>query len=122
MTSSAKNVGGTLIPSRVSYLSAGSSSGSASLLGALWQGLRELGRAEGKNIVMEYRFAEGRYERLPDLARKLIQLDVEAIAATPSPAVAAAHEVIESEVPPADIKPRRNFPFIQSRGRHEPAA
>ena len=40
---------------------------------ALRQGLRELGYVEGKNIVMEYRYAEGRTDRLPQLAQELIQ-------------------------------------------------
>ena len=39
-------------------------------------GLRELGYVEGQNIFLEYRWAEGRYERLPDLAAELVRLKV----------------------------------------------
>jgi putative ABC transport system substrate-binding protein len=47
----------------------------------LWQGLRELGWVEGQNLVVERRFAEGRFERLPDLAAELVRLRVDVIVA-----------------------------------------
>src|SRR5215510_286589 len=50
-------------------------------LEAFRQGLRELGYIEGKNIVIEYRYAEGRFERLPALAEELVSLKVEIIVA-----------------------------------------
>src|SRR5260370_33124451 len=43
------------------------------------QGLRDLGYVEGRNIVVEYRFADGRYERLPELAAELVRLPVDVI-------------------------------------------
>ena len=43
--------------------------------------LRELGYVEGKNIVIEYRYAEGKRERLPDLAAELVSLKVDVIVA-----------------------------------------
>jgi hypothetical protein len=43
------------------------------------QGLRELGYSEGRNLVIEDRWAEGRFERLPDLAAELLRLQVEVI-------------------------------------------
>src|SRR5438094_6001427 len=43
------------------------------------QGLRELGYVEGKNIVVEYRVAEGKVERLPDLVTELVRLKVDVI-------------------------------------------
>ncbi len=43
------------------------------------QGLRDLGYVEGQNIVVEYRFADGRYERLPELAAELVRLPVDVI-------------------------------------------
>jgi len=47
---------------------------------------------EGQNIVIEHRFAEGRVERLPDLAAELIRLKVDVIAAGPTPPAVAAKE------------------------------
>jgi ABC-type uncharacterized transport system substrate-binding protein len=44
-----------------------------------WQGMRELGWMEGQNLVMEYRWAEGRFEHLPALATELVQLKVDLI-------------------------------------------
>jgi putative ABC transport system substrate-binding protein len=52
--------------------------------------LRELGWVEGQNIVIEYRSAEGRLDRLPDLAAELVQLKVDVIVAAPTGAVLAA--------------------------------
>ena len=50
---------------------------------AFWQGLRELGYVEGQNLVKEYRWAEGKPERLPDLAAELVRLKVDVIVTTP---------------------------------------
>ena len=46
---------------------------------AFRQGLRKLGYVEGKNIVIEYRHAEGKYDRLPRLAAELVRLKVDLI-------------------------------------------
>ena len=55
------------------------------------QGLRDLGLAEGKNIAIEYRFAEGKLDRLPDLAAELVSLKVDVIVAVGgTPAILAA--------------------------------
>jgi putative ABC transport system substrate-binding protein len=52
--------------------------------------LRELGWVEGQNVVVDYRFAEGQYDRLPSLVDELIRLKVELIVGSPTPAVLAA--------------------------------
>ena len=57
---------------------------------AFQQGLRDLGYVEGQNLVMEYRYAEGRDERLPELAAELVRLQVEVIVAGGSRATRAA--------------------------------
>jgi putative ABC transport system substrate-binding protein len=60
------------------------------LRGAVFQGLRDLGYVEGRNLVIEYRSAEGKSERLPALAAELVALKVDVIlAATPPYALAA---------------------------------
>jgi putative ABC transport system substrate-binding protein len=51
-------------------------------VGAFQQGLHELGLVEGRNIVMEYRFAAGKVKRLPDLAAELVGLQVDVIVAS----------------------------------------
>lgn len=57
---------------------------------AFLQGLRELGWVEGQNIAIEYRFAEGRLDRLPHLAVELVRLKVDVILATSTPPALAA--------------------------------
>ena len=64
--------------------------GGARLWGAFIQGLRELGYVEGKNITIEWRFSEGKYERLPELAADLVRLKVDVIVAPATQNVAVA--------------------------------
>src|SRR5262249_32960046 len=59
-------------------------------LGSFRQGLQDLGLVEGRNIVLEYRWAEGKYERLPGLAAELVRLKVDIIFAATFPVVQAA--------------------------------
>jgi putative tryptophan/tyrosine transport system substrate-binding protein len=75
---------------RIGYLSGGSGTASPHFLEAFRQGLREFGWVEGQNIVIEGRWAEGRLDRLPDLAAEMVRLNVDVIAAGPAPAVVAA--------------------------------
>jgi len=74
----------------IGYLGAGSSAPSASVLGIFRQGLAEAGYVESRNVAIEYRFAEGRYDRLPVLAEELVRRQVAMMLASPSPAALAA--------------------------------
>jgi putative ABC transport system substrate-binding protein len=62
----------------------------AAHLDAFRQGLRELGYVEGQNVVIEYRSADGRQERFPELAMELVRLKVDLIVTTGTPAALAA--------------------------------
>ena len=71
---------------RIGYLSrdlhpADSRAPSPRNLDAFHQGLRELGYIEGKNIIIEYRYSDGRNERMPALAEELVRLKVDIIVA-----------------------------------------
>src|SRR6266851_7163421 len=79
---------------RVGFLSPTSPSdpGNPRRLGALQEGLRELGYMEGQNIAIESRWAEGKYERLPGLATELVRLKVDIIVTYAPPAIQAAKQ------------------------------
>jgi putative ABC transport system substrate-binding protein len=64
---------------QVGYLSASSASEALPRTEAFRRGLRELGYVEGNNIVLEFRYAEGKFDRLPALAAELVRLKVDAI-------------------------------------------
>ena len=61
-------------------------------LDALRTGLRQLGYEEGKNIVIHYRWAEGRYDRLHELAAELVKLDVDVLVTHSTPGALAAKQ------------------------------
>jgi putative ABC transport system substrate-binding protein len=61
----------------------------ADFTGAFPRGMRELGYVEGKNLVIEWRFADGEAERLPDLAAELVRLKVDVIVSGSSAAIGA---------------------------------
>jgi putative ABC transport system substrate-binding protein len=75
---------------RIGILIAASTSFYSARVEALRQRLRELGYVEGKNIVIEYRYAEGKLERLPDLAAELVRLKVDVIVTPGGSAILAA--------------------------------
>jgi putative ABC transport system substrate-binding protein len=62
------------------------------LTGPFRQGMRELGYVEGKNLIIEWRSAEGKTERLPELAADLVRLNVDIIVAPGTPAALAAQK------------------------------
>ncbi|MBI4607497.1 MAG: hypothetical protein HY726_00630 [Candidatus Rokubacteria bacterium] len=66
---------------RIGVLAGASASAHAPWLAVFGQGLRELGWIEGQNIVVETRYAEGRYEKLPELAAELVRSKVDVIVA-----------------------------------------
>jgi len=74
----------------VGFLSAGSPDATARGLAAFRKGLNETGYVEDRNVVIEYRWAEGRYDRLPGLAADLVGRQVEVIFAATVPAAHAA--------------------------------
>ena len=75
---------------RIGFLGGASASFYAARTNAFRQGLNERGYTEGKNIVIEYRYAEGKFDRLPDLAAELVGLKLDVIVAAPTPSVLAA--------------------------------
>ena len=64
---------------RIGYLTSATPDGQSARIEAFRQGLRELGYVEGKNIVIEYRYAEEKLDRLPALAAELVRLKVDVI-------------------------------------------
>src|SRR5215472_2432146 len=75
---------------RIGFLDNSTASGSAVLVDAFRQELSKLGWIEGKNITIEYRFAEQTPERLPELAADLVRLKVDLIVASGGPTPLAA--------------------------------
>jgi putative tryptophan/tyrosine transport system substrate-binding protein len=78
---------------RIGFLDSSTASGSAVLVEAFRQELSKLGWTEGKNIAFEYRFAEGKPERLPELAADLVRPKVDLIVVTGGASALAAREV-----------------------------
>ena len=79
-------------PPRIGFLAAASPSSISARIEAFRQGLRELGYVEGKDIVIEYRYAEGKLDRLPALAAELVRLKVDIIVSAGNGPTRAAKE------------------------------
>jgi ABC-type uncharacterized transport system substrate-binding protein len=77
---------------RIGMLEAIPAAKNAANLDALRKGLRELGYVEGRNLIIEYRSADGRAERFPDLAAELVRLKVDLIVTRGTPATRAAKD------------------------------
>jgi putative ABC transport system substrate-binding protein len=76
----------------IGYLASGSARSPAPSRAAFQEGLSETGYVEGQNVAIEYRWAEGRYDRLPALASDLVSRKVDVIAAFTTPSALAAKE------------------------------
>ena len=83
----------------IGYLSSGSQGISGERLRMFLQGLSEAGISEGKNIAIEYRWAEGQYDRLPQLAADLVGRRVRVIVVPDSVVTARAAKVATSTIP-----------------------
>ena len=77
-------------PPTIGFLGSISPTGFAKQLAGFRQGLRDLGYVEGTNLIVEYRWAEGNYARLPDLATELVRSNVAVIVTHGTPATLAA--------------------------------
>jgi putative ABC transport system substrate-binding protein len=77
---------------RIGYLGTSSPSLEPNLVNAFRQGLREFGHIEGQDIVIEYRWAEGKYDRFPELAAELVRLKVDVILTAGTPGALAAKQ------------------------------
>ena len=77
---------------RIGFLGASSASGYAPQVEALRAGLRDMGYVEGKNIVIEFRWADGKYDRLPELAAELVRLKVDVIVTHGTPGALACKQ------------------------------
>ena len=80
----------------VAFLGSGTLSAAGTLIETVRLGLHELGWTEGRNITIDYRFADGRFDRLPELAAELVRLQPDLIISVPTPATVAAGKATKS--------------------------
>jgi putative ABC transport system substrate-binding protein len=80
----------------IGFLHAGTAEGLAKETAGFREGLREAGYSDGEDVAIEYRWAEGQYDRLPELAADLVHRHVAAITAAPTPAALAAKRATDT--------------------------
>jgi putative tryptophan/tyrosine transport system substrate-binding protein len=83
----------------IGWLHAGSPESSANRVAAFRRGLNETGYFEGQNVAVEYRWAEGRYQRFPELAAELVRRQVSVIVTPGNPVAANAAKAATSTIP-----------------------
>ena len=82
---------------RIGYLSGtGDSSNPGPYVEALRQGLRDLGHIDGKNIMIEFRGAEGKLDRIPDIVNELVQLNVDILVLPIASAIRTAKQATKT--------------------------
>src|ERR687891_1948503 len=84
---------------RLGFLAPDSQSASSIRTEAFRQGLRELGYVEGQNIVIDYRFGDGKRERFPDLAAELVRLKVDILVSAGGNVVTRAAQQATNTIP-----------------------
>jgi putative ABC transport system substrate-binding protein len=83
----------------IGFLSGRSPAGSVQVLAAFRHGLEEAGYVESRNVTIQYRWAEGRYDQLPALARELVRVPVHVIGSFGGPVVAQAAQKATTTIP-----------------------
>ena len=83
---------------RIGHLIGGTQAGTSRVSVGLIEGLRELGYIEGRDYIVEYRYAEGHYDRFPDLAAELVRLNVDVVVLG-TPAAISAMRKATSTIP-----------------------
>jgi ABC-type uncharacterized transport system substrate-binding protein len=81
---------------RIGIVSGSGASNPGPYIEAFRRGLRDVGHVEGKNILVEYRYADGKMDRIPTLVSELVQLNVDVLVATNFPAIRAAKETTKT--------------------------
>jgi putative tryptophan/tyrosine transport system substrate-binding protein len=81
---------------RIGYLTSAAAASALPNSEAFREGLRQLGYVEGKNIIIEWRYAEGKSERLSELAAELVNLNVDVIVTASTPAIRAVQQATKT--------------------------